>query len=305
MRIVLSLLLSFSLLLGSVLAQPVDEGPLNEREELILTALEALLSAMPERALPLAQKVLNGDHRDAIKARALFVISQINLPEAQTVLLDYATNPNSTLNSIAIRNIGISGNADSLEALADIYTAGDDEVKHHVLEAYMIAGDTQAVYDIAANAQSDEEFDEALNMLGVMGATQELRQLVKQGASSESLARAYAISGDLEGLLELSENAEAAGNPELQVTAIRSIGIIGGEQANRALVDIYRNTGNESVKQAALHGLSISGDEQGLLELYRQAQDIGEKRDLLRMLSVSGGDAALEAIDSALEGNQP
>lgn len=307
MQILFKLLLVTSLLFGgtAALAQSPDEVPLTEREELIMTALQALLGAMPERALPLAQKVLNGDHRVQIKSRALFVVSQINLPEAQAILLDYAGDPNSELRAEAIRNIGISGNRDNLQALRGIYENGDQRVREEVLQAYMISGDTQSVFDIASSAESDEEFEVAARMLGVMGASEELRQLVRDGASTESLVHAYAISGDLEGLMELADSAAAAGNPELQVSAISSIGIIGGDQANQALVNYYRNTSNESIKHAAMQGMMISGHEAGLLELYQNAEDVNEKRDLLRMLTMTGGDAALEAIDSILDEGQP
>lgn len=306
MKILFKLILIATLLSASGVAsaQSVDDVPLTEREELIVTALEALLGAMPDRAFPLAQKVLNGDHRDSIKSRALFVISQIDLPEAQALMLEYARHSNSDLSSVAIRNIGISGNAQGLQALGDIYANGDEDVRHHVLQAYMIAGDTQSVFDIAANAESDEEFEAAARMLGVMGASDELRQLVRNGSSTESLVQAYAIAGDLQGLMELAESAASANNPELRVSAISSIGIIGGHEANQALVEYYRNTNDQSVKHAAMQGMMISGHEAGLLELYQNAENLSEKRDLLQMLSITGGDAALEAIDSILDGEQ-
>ena len=45
----------------------------------------------------------------------------------------------------------------------------------------------------------------------------------------------------------------------------------------------------------------IGGDEQGVLALYRAAKTTEEKRELLRMLTMMDGDAALQAIDAALE----
>jgi hypothetical protein len=55
----------------------------DDTEQLRMAALEALISAPPEKALPIAAKVLRGDYSDALKSRALFVLSQIELPEAQ------------------------------------------------------------------------------------------------------------------------------------------------------------------------------------------------------------------------------
>ena len=56
---------------------------IDDAEELKIAALEALIAAPPERALPLAAKALQGDHSDEVKERALFILSQIDLPESQ------------------------------------------------------------------------------------------------------------------------------------------------------------------------------------------------------------------------------
>ena len=58
------------------------------------------------------------------------------------------------------------------------------------------------------------------------------------------------------------------------------------------------------IKEAALQGLLIADDEQGVLALYRAAKTTEEKRALLRTLTTMDGDAALEAIDAALEGKK-
>ncbi len=286
----------------TALAQSGSSDELNEREELAVTALEALMSAPSERALPLVQKVLNGNHSDRVKSRALFVLGQINLPEAQSALIEFAENANSALQTEAIRMIGISGKTQALEG---IYASGSMEIKHQVLQAYMIAGDKQSVYRIASNADDDKEFDEAIKMLGVMGAVDELRELAERGNLTESLLQAYVISGDLEGLQSLINTEAAADNPELRIQAISSLGVIGGDRASQVLIDTYRDADTHEVRQAALQGMLISGNEEGLLELYRESRDSEEKRDLLRTLGIMGGDAALEAIDAALEGNQP
>jgi hypothetical protein len=49
----------------------------------------------------------------------------------------------------------------------------------------------------------------------------------------------------------------------------------------------------------------IADAEQAVLGLYRESSDPTEKRELLRTLTMMGGDAALDAIDAALEGRLP
>ena len=273
----------------------------DDAEQLKFAALEALVSAPPERALPLVSKVLAGDHSDEVKIRALFVLSQIDLPESQSILLDTARNSEGDLKYQAIRMIGVSGNPEAMSGLAEIYSSGDAETKQGVLQAYMIVGDKQAVFELAANAATDEEFETAIHMLGAMGATEELRNLPDRPGASESLIHALAISGDYEGLRELAIDDS---NPERQMEAIHGLGIVGDEEVGPTLMEIYRGTENNDVREAALHGLFVAGHDTSVLELFRESKDTEEKADLLRILVMMDSDAAIEAIDAALAGGR-
>lgn len=282
-------------------AQTDDVDSVDESEQLKIVALEALLSSPPDRALPLVANVLAGDSSDEVKSRALFVLSQIDLPEAQDVLLDTATNGSGELKLQAIRMIGISGNAEALAGLTGIYATGDNDVKESVLHAYMIADDSDSVYRIAASATSDEEFEVAVGILGAMGANDELRKLRDKGGNSQSLIHAYAVSGDAESLQVLAMDNS---NPEQQIQAIQGLGIVGGPEVNATLLEIYRASDSNDVKEAALHGMMVSGYDEGVLELFRASQDAEEKRDLLRLLVMMDSDAALAIIDETLSGNR-
>jgi hypothetical protein len=81
------------------------------------------------------------------------------------------------------------------------------------------------------------------------------------------------------------------------------MGIVGGDEANAALVEIYKSSSSEDTREAALEGLMISGDDAGLLELYRSSNDSSEKKDLLEYLVMTGSDEVWSIIDSALDGN--
>lgn len=291
----------FMLLTAQSFAQAdpaVDESLQHEREELIMTALEALLSVNEERAFPLAKKLLNEEHSRLIKSRALFVIGQIDLPEAQQLLLDIARDNTDGLGEEAIRMIGVGGNANSLAQLNSIYQNGDSVVRQRVLEAYLIAGDSDAIYELALQADNDDDYDSAINLLGAMGAHDKLRELGHQRAPSASLIQAYAIAGDLDSLMEFIEDTQG----ELRVQAITQIGIIGDGKAARVLADIYQDSPADDVRQAALNGLLISGDSDTVLELYQNSQSNADKKDLLRILANMNPEAALDAIDLALEG---
>jgi HEAT repeat protein len=272
-----------------------------EEESLVLTAIEGLMSMPAERALPLIKKVLAGSQSQLVKERAFFVLSQMDHPEANALMLEHAKSPNSPLRKQAIRNIGIGGNAKTIEALQEVYANGDAAVKKEVLQAWMIAGRKSEVYQVALNAKSEPEANEAIRMLAVMGAKDELRKLGETKKSNRGLVDADSISGDLDSLRKI---ANGSGETATRLDAIRGIGIIGKGNAKVALREIYIANSDPQLKNAALQALLIASDEQGVLKLYREAKSTEEKRNLLRMLSIMGGDAAMQAIDSTLEGKK-
>ena len=235
-------------------------------EQLNVAALEALISAPPERALPIARKVLEGSGSDELKSRALFVLSQMDSDEANQLLIDTARTGSDKLKFEAVRMIGIGGDRSALALLSEIYASGDSDTRDAVLEAYLIADDSEAVYQIAANTEDPDEFDRAVEMLGAMDALDELRRLRDSAGMSHSLIQAYAIAGDSEALLET-----------------------------------YRNAESDDMRKAALEGLMIADNDEAVLGLFRQSQDAAEKRQLLEMLVVMDSEAVWDIIDSTLE----
>ena len=254
------------------LAQSAVSDVEDPNEILKIAALEALISAPPERALPLVIKVLDANNTDEVKERALFVLSQIDLPEAQARLLDVARSSDPELSAEAVRMIGIGGNEEALAGLAELYSTGDQDLREAVLEAYMIAGDVEAVYAIASNAADAEEFEGAVEMLGIMGAIDKLRVLSESSGYTEEL--------------------------------IQALGLAGGDDVNATLMDIYRSAETDDIREAALEGMLISGYDEGVFELYKESNDINEKRDLLEMLSIMDSDKMMEVIDAALQGGR-
>jgi len=272
-----------------------------EQEELALTAMEGLMQQSPERALPIIKKVLAGPQTPLVKKRALFVLSQLETPEADEILLQTARSPDAAMRREAIRNIGIGGRDKALAALQPIYAAGDKDVKEQVLHAWMIAERKQEVYQVAVNAKSEEEAAAAIHMLSAMGAVEELRKLGDRANATDSLVEAYAVSGDLESLRKI---AEGNADPKLREEAVRKIGIISDDRARKTLREIYSRSPDPKIKQAALEGLLIADDDKGVFELYKGATTADEKETLLRILTQMDSELALDAIDHALEGKQ-
>jgi len=274
-----------------------DREPTSD-EELALAALEGLMAQPGERALPIIKKVLAGSQSTLVKKRALFVLSQIESPEARQLLGEASRSSNPELRSEAIRSIGIGGDAQLLDSLQAIYAAGDEDAKQDVLQAWLIAGRKDAVYKAALNAKSEDEASNAIRILGAMGATDELRKLTDRPNAASGLVDAFAIAGDLASLRKL---ADGSADHDVRVDAVRKIGIVQSAEARTMLRDIYTRGTDPEIRDAALQGMLIAQDEQGVLALYRAAKSNEEKRTLLRTLSMIDGDAALQAIDAALE----
>ncbi|HEX5161378.1 MAG TPA: HEAT repeat domain-containing protein [Steroidobacteraceae bacterium] len=267
-------------------------------EELAIAALEGLMAQPAERALPILKKVLAGSQTTRVKQRALFVLSQIDSAEARQVLAQTSRSSDAAMRGEAIRAIGIGGDPKSLDALKEIYDTGSADVKQEVLQAWLISDHKEAVYQVALNAKTEDEANAAIRMLGAMGASEELRKLGDRPNASRGLVEAFAISGDLASLRKI---AEGNGDREVRLDAIRKIGIVDSDAARTALRDIYTRSTDAGIKDAALQGMLIADDDEGVLALYRAAKTPDEKRALMRMLSTMDGEAALQAIDAALE----
>ena len=267
-------------------------------ETVKLAAVEALMAAPPEKAVPILTNVLKGNGSDELKSRALFVLTQTDAPQVEEVLLAYAEDSEGSLQTEAIRMIGIHGDDALLDELMPLYRAGDEEVRKSVLSAFLIADRPESVLQIAKEAETDDEFEAAVTMLGAMEATSMLAELKDHSKASAGLVQAYAVAGDSESLLAMARDDS---DRDRQLQAIQGLGIAGGDDVGGHLVEIYQGSTDPAIKEAALQGLQIAGDDQALLTLYQSSTDSEEKAELLKQLVITDSDLALEAINAALE----
>jgi len=300
MRTYTRLILIFFALIAANSAVGQDGDDIRDDEALKMVALEALMAAPSERALPIVIRVLEGNGSDEMKEAALFILSQIDHPEAGAQLLNLAQSANGELRLDAIRMIGISG-GDAVDNLAAIYNSGDTEVREAVVEAYMIAGNSQGLYDIAVNAENNDDFEAAVEMLGAMGASDELSKIRESAGVSDAIINAYIISDDADALRELALNGS---DLKQQANAIEALGIVGVDDAEALLTQIYRDSDSELIKEAALDGLLIGDFDDSVLQLYRSSTSTAEKRDLLQRLVMMDSDQVMDIIDETLAGDQ-
>ena len=272
-----------------------------DKEALKMAALEALMHAPSDRALPIVIKVLDGDNSDDLKESALFILSQIDHPDATAKLLEFARTGDGELQFEAIRMIGINGEDEAMTGLRDIYSAGDEDVRDAVLEAYLIADDVESVFNIAMTTESEHEYEEAVETLAAMDAHDALSKLREAKGPSDALIEAYIISDND---AELRKIALDGSDIELQIEAIEALGIVGANDADTVLVEIYRSTTSEDIREAALDGLLIGDYDDAVLALYRSSNNVEEKRDLLETLVIMDSDSVMQVIEEALAGDQ-
>jgi HEAT repeat protein len=84
----------------------------------------------------------------------------------------------------------------------------------------------------------------------------------------------------------LTNVAKGAVNPDLQLRAIRYLGIMGGADNGQILEDAYRSTSDRAVKHAIIHALFMGGHSTRLIALARGEKDLQPKKEIVEKLSV-------------------
>jgi HEAT repeat protein len=118
-----------------------------------------------------------------------------------------------------------------------------------------------------------------------MGAHDELWQLYQKEASvdvKKQIIRAMFVGGNVTRLVELAKSEQ---NPDLRLTAVRNLGVMGSKQAADALVEIYTTDKDPAVKKAAIQGLFVGNNAAALVSLARKEQDIAMKKAIVERLS--------------------
>jgi HEAT repeats len=96
----------------------------------------------------------------------------------------------------------------------------------------------------------------------------------------------------------LTNVAKGSVNPDLQLRAIRYLGIMGGADNSQYLDEAYRSATDPAVKRAIITALFFSGNAARLVALARLEKDMSLKKDIVQKLSTM---KAKEATDYMVE----
>jgi HEAT repeat protein len=87
----------------------------------------------------------------------------------------------------------------------------------------------------------------------------------------------------------VSEMARTNGNPDLQMKAIRYMGMMGGEESRADLVSVYNASSDERVKHAILKSFMTSGSRGLLLNVAKTEKNPELRHEAIRQLAITGG----------------
>ncbi|HEX7088377.1 MAG TPA: HEAT repeat domain-containing protein [Vicinamibacterales bacterium] len=274
---------------------PAENAP---DDDLKLMALNGLMQADPDRALPRVEAML-AEGSGKVRDRALFVLAQSGSPKAREALVRFARSAqDEDLQVRAVRYLGLFGGQESRQALVDLYgSSASERTRKAVLQAFMLAGDRQRLLQVARTESSPALRREAIQLLGVSGGRAEIRELYDNERSPEvreAAINAMFVGGDSERLAQL---ARTESDPRLRRDAIVKLGLTGRGSAD-TLTAIYAGEQDVDVKRSVLQALFVQGNAAALVDIARKEQDPKLKREAVQKLSLMD---AKEARDYMLE----
>ena len=152
----------------------------------------------------------------------------------------------------------------------------------------------------APERESDEDLKlMALNALLTSNSEQAVPMLEKflgSGAAPKLRNRALFIltqSGSPRGRAVVADIARGKSHPDLQRTAVKYLGLFGGDESARILSEIYATTDDVDVKKAVLRAYMTSGNKAGVLAAARGEKTPEMRRAAIRQLGPMGATAEL------------
>jgi Tetratricopeptide repeat/HEAT repeats len=269
-------------------------------DEIKLMAINSLVKADEQRAIPLLENLLKGTGSPRLKERALFVLAQNSSPRARQVVSEIAKgNGNPDLQSKALTYLGAIGGADSRQTLLEVYKGTTNlEVKRSILRAFMQSGDRERLLDVARTEANPDLRAEAVQQLGAMGVGDELWQIYQKETSVDvkrRIIQSMFVSHSQDRLLQLVKTET---DPDLLRSVVRNLGMMPSPQSTDALAGVYGSGKDESVRRAVIDVLSQQRNATMLIQLARKESDPKMQKYIVERL---GNMKSTEATDYFLE----
>ncbi|HET9184148.1 MAG TPA: tetratricopeptide repeat protein [Candidatus Angelobacter sp.] len=270
-------------------------------EELKLLALQSLMNAEPDKAVPMLDKIIRGNYSPRLKDKALFVLSQNSSSQAQQILLSLAkANNDPELQKRAIRYLGMGGSRNNA-VLKQIYDGTTNvSVKKAVFQGWLMSGDKQDVLAVARTETSPELRREAIRYVGMMGGREELRAIynsARDASTRREVVRAMLLCGDAP---DLEEIVNIEKDPEVLEQAINTLGMVGGEGSMAALTKIYNSHSDLATKRRVINAMFLHGSAKEMVAMARKETNPELKRDWIQKLSLMNSPEVTEYMQEIL-----
>jgi hypothetical protein len=276
---------------AGALEQEMRGAPANPEnisdEELKLLALQSLMNSDPEKAVPLLEKVIQGNYSSKLKDKALFVLSQSGSDKAQQILMGLAkANNQPELQKRAIRYMGMNGGRNRA-ALKEIYNSSTDMgVKKTVFQAWLMCNCKEDVASLARTEKNPELRREAIRYLGMMGGRAELLDFYKNSPDAETREAAVGAMLLCGCSHELAEIVQTEKDPNVLDKAINTLGLVGGQESLTALTGLYNSQASLQTKKKVINALFLHGAGKEMVALARKETNPELKRELIQKMSL-------------------
>ena len=256
-------------------------------DELKLIAVNSLMRADEQKAIPVIDKILRGTGSPRLKERALFVLAQNSTTPARQIVVDIAKGAgNPDLQAKAVTYLGALGGAETRQALPEIYKASTSvDVKRSILRAFMTAGDRARLLDVARTESSAELRAEAVQQLGAMGAQEELSQLYQSETALDVRKRIIQAMFTGHNEVKLIQLLRTETDPELKRSMVQNLGMMASPASADALAAAYAADKNEAVRRAVIDAFAQQRNSKALIDLAKKETDPALKKRIVERLS--------------------
>jgi tetratricopeptide (TPR) repeat protein len=235
-------------------------------DELRMFALAQLMERDPERALPLVMEMIENTDSESVSADMLFTLGMSDDPKAQQMIARIARDSsNPRLQVDAVHMLGVASDNPSMALLAELYAESDSEdVKQAVIQAHIVSDEPGTLVDLLKTEKNPRLQVEIIHALGVMDATEDLKDIYPTLVSQETKVaalEAFFLAGDTQTLRHVLETET---DPELRRTAIHGIAMEDDSDAAQMLESLYDKAPSVEEKRAILEALLMIDDAEDL-----------------------------------------
>jgi hypothetical protein len=221
-----------------------------------------------------------------------------------TRLIDMKTNrTDAALYWKAYSQSKLGQRAEALATLADLQKRFADSRWSRDAKALEVEVRQASGQPVSPAAQDDDEL-KLMALRGIMQSDPEqafpiIEKMLAAANSPRVKDRALFVlsqSRSTRARDAIANVAKGNANPDLQLRAIRYLGIMGGADNRQVLADVYRSSSDVSVKRAILRSVMVAGDRERLLAAAQTESNAELRGEAVQQLGVMNAGIELNEL---------